>query len=125
VRELRDLRVLVVEDEFLLALALQEDLATAGFLIAGPYTKLAAAIEASRRERFDVAVLDVNLNGERIYPLADELLERKIPFVLLTGYGAADLPERFRRLPRLPKPYEMSNLLSEVRRAAFARQADC
>ena len=111
------LRVLIVEDEFLLAMSLEDDLVAAGCAPIGPFANLADAIEATRREEFDLAILDVNLNGEAIYPLAEELLSRRKPFVLLTGYGAESLPERFRRLPRLPKPYDLANLIKEMGRA--------
>lgn len=111
-------RVFVVEDEILLALTLEDDLREAGFAMLGPYTTLANALQASRRENFDLALLDVNLHGEAVFPLADELIARNIPVVLLTGYGAADLPERFRVLPRLQKPYEPSVLARQLRLVA-------
>jgi DNA-binding response OmpR family regulator len=115
---LKGLRVFVVEDEFLISLSLQEDLADAGCIVVGPHSTLSMAIEASRTEAFDIAVLDVNLNGEPSYPLVDELRMRGIPFVLLTGYGAADLPERLGSAPRLPKPYDPAILLAVIERAA-------
>ena len=117
-RQLEGLRVFVVEDEFLLSLALEDDLVTAGCSVVGPFSTLASAIEASRREPFDLAILDVNLHGEAIFPLADELRERGVPFVLLTGYGAADLPQRFTASPRLSKPYDPAVLVGEVLRAS-------
>jgi DNA-binding response OmpR family regulator len=114
------LRVLVVEDEVLLALSLEDDLRDAGLSMLGPYTTLERALQASRSEGFDLALLDVNLHGEAVFPLADELIARNVPIVFLTGYGAADLPERFRALPRLQKPYEPSVLVRELRRTAGA-----
>lgn len=115
---LKGLRVLVVEDEFLLAISLQEDLQDLGCIIVGPFCDLTGAIEASRREAFDVAILDINVNGRPVYPLADELVARGLPALLLTGYGAADLPERFRAWPRVAKPYDLAVLAKEVARAA-------
>jgi len=114
---MKGLRVLIVEDEFLLALSLEDDLVSAGCVTIGPFANLADATEATRREDFDLAILDVNLNGEVIYPLADELQSRAKPFVLLTGYGAESLPPHFRHLPRLPKPYDFASLLKEIGRA--------
>ena len=114
---MKGLRVLIVEDEFLLAMSLEDDLASVGCASVGPFSNLASATEAARREEFDLAILDVNLNGEAIFPLADELLSRGKPFVLVTGYGAASLPDRFRALPRLPKPYDLANLVREIGRA--------
>lgn len=114
------LRVFVVEDEVLLALSLEDDLRDAGLAMLGPYTTLHQAMQASRSESFDLALLDVNLHGEAVFPLADELIARRIPVVFLTGYGAADLPDRFRPLPRLQKPYEPSHLVRALRGAAGA-----
>lgn len=116
VSELRGPRVFVVEDEFLLALSLEDDLRSASFSMLGPYSTLSSALLASRREQFDLALLDINLHGEAVFPLADELIARGVPFIFLTGYGAADLPERFRTLPRLQKPYEPSMLIRELHR---------
>jgi two-component system, response regulator PdtaR len=109
---LQGIRILVVEDEFFLAHLLEEDLRQAGADIIGPLNTLARALEGSRRESFDIAVLDVNLGGEFVYPLADELRERGIPFVFLSGYGPADFPERFRSSSRVAKPYDFRVLLS-------------
>jgi DNA-binding response OmpR family regulator len=108
-------RVLVVEDEFLVALQIEDDLLSAGYTVIGPFTSLSASIAASRTERFEMATLDLNLRGEYVYPLIDELVERKIPVLLLTGYTAFDLPERFRSLPRLAKPFEGTQLVEKVR----------
>jgi DNA-binding response OmpR family regulator len=113
-------RILVVEDEVLLTLSLEDDLRDAGLFMLGPYTTLELALQASRSESFDLALLDVNLRGEAVFPLADELIARNIPIVFLTGYGGADLPERFRALPRLQKPYEPSLLVRQLRRTASA-----
>ncbi|WP_046116752.1 response regulator [Ensifer aridi] len=107
-------RVLVVEDEFLVALQIEDDLLAAGYVVIGPFTSLSASIAASRTERFEMATLDLNLRGEFVYPLIDELLERKIPVLLLTGYTALDLPERFRSLPRLAKPFDGTQLVEKV-----------
>ena len=116
-RAINGLRVLIVEDEFLLALSLEDDLALAGCVTIGPFSNLADATQATRREDFDLAILDVNLGGEPIYPLAEELLARGKPFLLVTGYGAESLPPHFRSLPRLPKPYDVAILLKEIGRA--------
>ena len=80
-------RILVVEDEVLLTLSLEDDLRDAGLFMLGPYTTLELALQASRSESFDLALLDVNLRGEAVFPLADELIARNIPIVFLTGYG--------------------------------------
>jgi DNA-binding response OmpR family regulator len=114
---MKGLRVLIVEDEFLLALSLEDDLVMAGCVTIGPFSRLADATEATRREDFDLAILDVNLGGEPIYPLAEELLARGKRFLLLTGYGAESLPPHFRNFPLLSKPYDVASLLKEIGRA--------
>jgi len=103
------------EDEFLLGLALEQDLQAAGCVVIGPFRRLAQAQEAARRETFDLAILDINLAGEPVYPLAEELLARGTPFIFMSGYDTADMPERFRVIRRLPKPYDQAHLLQELR----------
>jgi DNA-binding response OmpR family regulator len=117
------LRILAVEDEFLLSEALADDLRTAGHQVIGPFGNLPDALEAARREAFDFAVLDVNLRGTMVYPLADQLTERGVPFLFLTGYGRADMPARFAAIARVPKPYEARILLQEVERQASRARA--
>jgi DNA-binding NtrC family response regulator len=109
-------RVLVVEDEFLVALSLEEDLRAAGCEVVGPFGDLAGATEALRTEKFDLALLDVNLRGEKVFSVADELVAREMPFLLMSGYGKMDLPERFRDSPRIAKPYDPVHLLRDVAR---------
>jgi DNA-binding response OmpR family regulator len=108
------MRVLIAEDEFLVGIQLEEDLRSAGCSTVGPFSTLETATRASRFERFDLAILDINLNGDRVYPLADELSERGVPFIFLTGYIAADLPERFRRSPQITKPHDPAALIREI-----------
>jgi DNA-binding response OmpR family regulator len=115
-------RILIAEDEFLLALALEEELRSAGCLIVGPATDLDSALQAARGEDFDLALLDINLNGRMAYPVADALLRRNIPFLFLTGYGASSLPERFRRFPRCSKPCDPTVLKREIRRLLRQRR---
>ncbi|WEX75444.1 response regulator [Sinorhizobium numidicum] len=114
-------RVFVVEDEFLVALQIEDDLIAAGYAVIGPFTTLDGSIAASRVEHFDVATLDLNLRGEFVYPLVDELIARNVPVLLLTGYTVSDLPERFRSLPRLAKPFDGSELTRKVESLFLAR----
>jgi DNA-binding response OmpR family regulator len=114
------MRVLIAEDEFLVGIQLEEDLRSAGCSIIGPFSTLEAATLAARRKRFDVAILDINLNGDRVYPLADELSARGVPFIFLSGYVAAALPERFREAPQIAKPHDPAALV-EVIRAVVAK----
>jgi CheY-like chemotaxis protein len=114
---LMGVRILIVEDEFLVALQLEDDLKALGGETVGTYGDLASATDAARREEFDVAVLDINLNGRLVYPLADELAARGVPFIFVSGYSMTNLPERFRAAPRIAKPYSVAALVSEVRSA--------
>lgn len=114
-------RILAVEDEFLLSVVLQEDLRAAGYAVVGPFGTLAQAQDALRRESFDFAVLDINLGGTMVYPLAEELQARGTPFLFLTGYARTDMPERFANVPRLSKPYDSRVLLREIERSLAAR----
>ncbi len=111
---LEGLRILVVEDEFLLALEVEAALTSFGCAVTGPFAKLAKALDAARRTQLDGAVLDINLNGEMVYPLAEYLDLAGIPFVFLTGYVPSDLPECFRHFRRLPKPLHAAALRKVV-----------
>ena len=104
-------RVLVVEDEYLVAVLIQEILETAGCVVSGPIPRLPEALDAVDHDDYDAAVLDVNLAGERIDPVADALCERNVPFVFVTGYGASALPGEYCERPRVRKPFRMADLL--------------
>jgi CheY-like chemotaxis protein len=112
--ELAGMRILVAEDEFFIALVVEETLHDLGVTVLGPYPDLAQATEAATREKFDGAVLDINLGGEMVYPLAERLQRNGIPFVFTTGYAAADLPERFRVFEILRKPVDARRLTEAV-----------
>jgi CheY-like chemotaxis protein len=121
---LKGLRILLVEDEFLVALEVEEALQDLGCAVLGPFAKLSKAIEAARGAELDGAILDINLNGEMVYPLAEDLISKDIPFVFLTGYTAADLPEKYRHFRRLQKPLDAGLLrgaLLDFRRARPAK----
>lgn len=109
-------RVLIVEDEFFVAMQIEDALQSFGCETSGPYSTLELAGQASRREPVDIAILDINLNGESVYPLADELRERGIPFVFLTGYASTDLPEVSRSMPRLQKPFDSAAIRDLMQR---------
>jgi CheY-like chemotaxis protein len=113
---LRGKCILLVEDEFFLRLELEEWLRSAGCAIIGPFSALEPARHlAARGEPIDLAILDANLNGEMVYPLADDLLARSVPVIFLTGYEKASLPARFRVVPRVSKPYDPAALIKEIR----------
>jgi len=103
-------RVLVVEDELLVAALLQDMLTDLGCAVVGPAARVAEALALIDAEAIDAAVLDVNLNQELSYPIADALVARGIPFLFSTGYGADRIPEGYRGHTILQKPYHGSDL---------------
>jgi CheY-like chemotaxis protein len=103
-------RVLVVEDELLIAYLIEDYLTDVGCDTAGPFDSVAEALEAVRSEAFDAAVLDVNLVGERSYAVADALAEQGIPFLFLSGYGDAGLPPGLRTGRICAKPFKGDDL---------------
>ena len=111
---LEGLRVLVVEDEFLIAMLLQDTLESAGCIVSGPIPRLAEALDAAEGGIYDAAVLDVNLAGERIDPVAHMLARRDIPFVFVSGYGTSALPAEYAHRPSLRKPFKMAELLGAL-----------
>lgn len=111
VREPPGLCVLVVEDEALVALDLEFALARHGFAVLGPAANLADASQMLREAAPDAAILDVNLRGEPVFPLADALARRGTPFVFTTGYDATILPEQHRGRPIVTKPCPTEKLI--------------
>ena len=108
---LRGRRILVVEDEYMMAEDLRYDLEEAGDQVIGPVPSVADALRLLATEMsIDAAILDVNLRGEKAYPVADVLRERTIPFVLATGYEQWALPEAYKDVPRCDKPVDLRHL---------------
>jgi len=108
---LRGRRILVVEDEYMMAEDLRYDLEEAGAEVIGPVPSVADALRLLATEMsIDAAILDVNLRGEKAYPVADVLRERTIPFVLATGYEQWALPEAYKDVPRCDKPVDLRHL---------------
>jgi CheY-like chemotaxis protein len=103
-------RVLVVEDEYLIRMLLEDMLSEIGYELAAAVGGIAEASEHAARGDFNVAILDVNLDGVEVYPVADILARRGLPFVFVTGYGEASLPENYRGRPALQKPFQAEQL---------------
>ena len=112
------LRILVVEDHAALGRFIAAALEAAGWAVLGPMSDQAEAMEAARRSEFDLAVMDRLLRGEEAFAIVDVLEERGIPCLLVSGYSRSTLPERFRDLPFLEKPFTMDALVDAVRAAA-------
>ena len=110
-------RVLIVEDEYIIATELARALTNEGAIIAGPAPTLARAMELAQSEHIDGAILDVNLRGEMVYPLIDLLQARGVPIVLTTGYEGSALPDRHKRLPRCEKPFSETDVVVTLIRA--------
>ncbi len=109
-RTIADCRVLLVEDEAMVALLLEDMLADMGCTVAGVASRLDGALAAARTLDYDVAILDVNLDGSDTYPVADAVAGRALPSVFVTGYGPADLREGYRHVPVLAKPFREADL---------------
>jgi len=114
--DLQGLRILVVEDNFLVADTICEVLADRGCEVVGPVPTLERGWKLAQEELLDGAVLDVNLSGELSFPLADALAKRGIPFLFLTGYDdRSAVPEEFRGAHRMSKPFDFEELVTVVR----------
>jgi DNA-binding NtrC family response regulator len=107
-------RVLVVEDEWLIANELEQDLNEAGFSIVGPVGSVERALAAIEAGRIDAAVLDVRLQSEDSYAVAERLQERQIPFLFITGYSSGEIADPYRRHACLQKPFSSRGLLEAV-----------
>ena len=103
-------RVLVVEDEMLVAWEVEDVLSDWGCTVVGPVGRVDKALAMRDAEAIDMAVLDINLNGQKSYPVADALEARSVPFVFLTGYSKDSLPSRYQTCPMLQKPFEQFEL---------------
>jgi DNA-binding response OmpR family regulator len=103
-------RVLVVEDEYLIRMLLEDMLADLGYAVAGAVGTVAEGSDLATKGEFSAAILDVNLDGEEIFPVADILAERGLPFIFVTGYGERILPDRYRDRPTLQKPFQANQL---------------
>lgn len=110
----RDLpqRVLVVEDDMLVAFMIEEYLVDLGCTVTGIEMRLDPALAAAHEGGFDFALLDINLNGEMSWPVAEVLADAGIPFAFATGYRATVLPDRFAAVRVLGKPFGKAELAS-------------
>jgi CheY-like chemotaxis protein len=114
------LRGFVVEDEFVLSLIIEDMLDAAGCSIVATAHQLGEAIEAAKTLNFDFAVIDVNLDGEASYPVAEILEKRRVPFIFATSYGPDGVAQRWRKAPILRKPFLSIELESAVKSLFFS-----
>jgi CheY-like chemotaxis protein len=120
-RLLQGCRILVVEDEAMIAYDLSSSLQEAGAEVLGPRHTVESALDLLREEQ-DVhgAVLDVNLGGAMVFPVADALALRGVPFIFATGYPRAVLPSRYNSVKRYEKPVNMTDVTEAIGDAMFA-----
>lgn len=97
-------RVLIVEDRYLIASALEGDVVRLGGVVAGPARSVRDAQDILAAEKVDLALLDVNLEGESVFPLAERLADQRTPFLFVTGYDEWEWPSAWADRPRLCKP---------------------
>jgi DNA-binding NtrC family response regulator len=112
------MRVLVVEDELMIRMLLQDMLDDLGHTLAGEAGHIDEAMILARQADFDIAILDVNLGGQPISPVVEVLIARGLPFVFATGYGQRGVPEPYRMIPTLQKPFQADALALALEAAA-------
>jgi two-component SAPR family response regulator len=109
-RLLSGLKLLVVEDEALIAMEVEEMIAALGAEVVGSFSRVTDALQALERETVAGAILDIQLDGETTLGLVEVLLERGCPILFVTGGGPESIPETYRQLPRLSKPFNQVDL---------------
>ena len=102
--------VFLVEDEVMIRMMVADMLEELGYRIAAEAGEISEALKLAQSTDFDFAILDVNVNGKVISPVADLLRARNRPFIFATGYGSSGLPEEYRDRPALQKPFQLETL---------------
>jgi two-component SAPR family response regulator len=122
-KRLSGMRVLVVEDDVLIAMDIEQLLQDAGCGVVGPVASVGAAFRALEASEVDAAVLDINLNGELVFPVADALDDANIPFILVTGHTERPVPTRHRARPLVTKPYRPTRVIAALVSAISPKRA--
>jgi CheY-like chemotaxis protein len=115
----RPRRILVVEDEVMVRMLIEDMLGELGHTVAAVAGRLDEAMQAAESAEFDLAILDVNLGGEAISPVADALSARGTPFLFVTGYAEGGVPAAHRDRLVLKKPFQLENL-KDILHTAFS-----
>ncbi len=113
---LKGQRILVVEDNYMMALDLSQMVEELGGAVVGPVGRLVEGFKLAQSDGLAAAILDVNLDGEDTFSLADGLLAARIPVIFATGYDPKILPDRFADLPRISKPFTTGSVENAVRK---------
>jgi CheY-like chemotaxis protein len=111
------LQILIVEDESMVAMMIEDMLADLGHKVIATSGRMPDASKLVSDASADLAILDVNLNGEETYPLADSLAARRIPFIFATGYGNSGIKAEWSGVPVLQKPFQSRELAEAINRA--------
>src|SRR6266478_6374151 len=106
--------VFLVEDEVMIRMMVADMLEELGYSVAAEAGEISEAIRLAQSAQFDLAILDVNVNGKVISPVAELINARNIPFVFATGYGSSGLPEEYRDRPALQKPFQIESLAQVI-----------
>lgn len=118
-------RVLLVEDEMLIAMAMEQTLEDFGFEVIGPFSSVPSAMEAAMDEPLDLAVLDMNLRGTLVFPVAEVLRDRGVPIIFCSGYADETIfPSVFSTMPRIAKPCSPGDVRSAIERFRSRQTAE-
>lgn len=116
--------MLLVDDEHLIAMDIAEQLNEAGAFAIGPASTMESALELASAGDFEAAILDIKLGDELVYPVADLLRHRRVPFVFATGYHADDLPAKYAAVPVCAKPFDIGEVVSTLHSITGKRAQD-
>jgi two-component SAPR family response regulator len=111
--------VLIVEDEAIIALDLQGILTFAGYRVIGPVTSVTEALPVLVSQKLDAAILDIHLGKQMVYPVADKLLNARVPFVFVTGQPLQTIPQNHRNRLIVRKPYHPQKILETLTNAIY------
>jgi len=114
--------ILVAEDEALIGAMLEDALGDAGYRILGPFDRVATARAIAEIEDIDAAILDVRLDGEFVFPVAEALLARDIPFMFTSGTDGREIPAAYRAAPIVAKPYRLTDVTAALDQLLQARR---